>query len=215
MGWRRGRARAAGAKYLADCGPAPGRFARWETSSGGAWAGAAEMGGPGAVHRRPPRQGAAHARRLLPVGCGAPRRPGRGLRPPCQARQAPRGDAEGDHHPQRHGGAAQRVHAAQPGARRAQRHRPRLGPPLRERLGDGFFADFARAADDESRHFRWYSQRFAELGFSHCTSLWRECARSSSDVSARLAVIPLVQVPHQYCFLLCDACPNKYLFNFS
>ena len=58
----------------------------------------------------------------------------------------------------------------------------------------------------------------------HCTSvdsygdmpvhnlLWRECAKSSSDVSARLAVIPLVQVPHQYCFLPCDACPNTYMF---
>lgn len=37
--------------------------------------------------------------------------------------------------------------------------------PLRDTLGDGFFADFARVADDESRHFRWYSQRLAELGF--------------------------------------------------
>lgn len=37
------------------------------------------------------------------------------------------GDAEGDHHAQGDAGAAQRVHAAQPGARRAQRHRPRLG----------------------------------------------------------------------------------------
>ena len=37
--------------------------------------------------------------------------------------------------------------------------------PLRDMLGDGFFADFARVADDESRHFRWYSQRLAELGF--------------------------------------------------
>jgi hypothetical protein len=37
------------------------------------------------------------------------------------------GDAEGDYHAQGDGGAAQRVHAAQPGARRAQRHRPRMG----------------------------------------------------------------------------------------
>ncbi|CAD6233290.1 unnamed protein product [Miscanthus lutarioriparius] len=70
--------------------------------------------------------------------------------------------------------------------------------PLRDTLGDGFFADFARVADDESRHFRWYSQRLAELGFSYGDMpvhnlLWRECAKSSSDVSARLAVIPLVQ----------------------
>ncbi|CAO2186174.1 unnamed protein product [Urochloa humidicola] len=70
--------------------------------------------------------------------------------------------------------------------------------PLRDTLGDGFFADFARVADDESRHFRWYSQRLAELGFSYGDMpvhnlLWRECAKSSSDVSARLAVIPMVQ----------------------
>jgi hypothetical protein len=37
--------------------------------------------------------------------------------------------------------------------------------PLSDTLGDGFFADFARVADDESRHFRWYSQRLGELGF--------------------------------------------------
>ncbi|KAI5005849.1 hypothetical protein ZWY2020_033092 [Hordeum vulgare] len=70
--------------------------------------------------------------------------------------------------------------------------------PLRDTLGDGFFSDFARVADDESRHFRWYSQRLAELGFRYGDMpvhnlLWRECAKSSSDVSARMAVIPLVQ----------------------
>ncbi|XP_047055349.1 uncharacterized protein HI_0077-like [Lolium rigidum] len=70
--------------------------------------------------------------------------------------------------------------------------------PLRDTLGDGFFTDFARVADDESRHFRWYSQRLAELGFRYGDMpvhnlLWNECAKSSSDVSARMAVIPLVQ----------------------
>ena len=80
------------------------------------------------------------------------------------------GDAEGDRHPQGDGGAAQRVHAAQPGARRAQRHRPRLGhrhvvPAAQGHARDGFFADFARVAGDESRHIRLYSQRLAELGF--------------------------------------------------
>lgn len=34
-----------------------------------------------------------------------------------------------------------------------------------EELGDGFFGDFARVADDESRHFGWCQQRLAELGF--------------------------------------------------
>lgn len=32
-------------------------------------------------------------------------------------------------------------------------------------LGDGFFIDFARVADDESRHFAWCLQRLTELGF--------------------------------------------------
>lgn len=34
-----------------------------------------------------------------------------------------------------------------------------------DELGDDFFWDFARVADDESRHFSWCSQRLAELGF--------------------------------------------------
>lgn len=37
--------------------------------------------------------------------------------------------------------------------------------PYTELLGEGFFADFAHVADDESRHFGWCSQRLAELGF--------------------------------------------------
>ncbi|KVI04374.1 Ferritin/ribonucleotide reductase-like protein [Cynara cardunculus var. scolymus] len=70
--------------------------------------------------------------------------------------------------------------------------------PYNELLGDMFFADFARVADDESRHFAWCSQRLAELGFSYGDMpahnlLWRECEKSSDDVVARLAVIPLVQ----------------------
>lgn len=70
--------------------------------------------------------------------------------------------------------------------------------PYSELLGDMFFADFARVADDESRHFAWCSQRLAELGFSYGDMpahnlLWRECEKSSDDVVARLAVIPLVQ----------------------
>uniref|UniRef100_A0A0A9D9Y6 Uncharacterized protein n=1 Tax=Arundo donax TaxID=35708 RepID=A0A0A9D9Y6_ARUDO len=42
--------------------------------------------------------------------------------------------------------------------------------------------------------------------------LWRECAKSSSDVSARLAVIPLVQVPYQHSLFLCDGCPMCILY---
>ncbi|KAK9922700.1 hypothetical protein M0R45_031152 [Rubus argutus] len=53
-------------------------------------------------------------------------------------------------------------------------------------------------ADDESRHFSWCSQRLAELGFNYGDMpahnlLWRECEKSSENVAARLAVIPLVQ----------------------
>lgn len=69
---------------------------------------------------------------------------------------------------------------------------------LRSVLGDGFFADFARVADDESRHFGWCSQRLEELGFQYGDVashdfLWKECARTSSDVAPRLAIVPLVQ----------------------
>lgn len=67
-----------------------------------------------------------------------------------------------------------------------------------DELGDDFFWDFARVADDESRHFSWCSQRLAELGFNYGdipahNLLWRECEKSAGDVSARLAMIPMVQ----------------------
>ncbi|XP_021744947.1 uncharacterized protein LOC110710913 [Chenopodium quinoa] len=70
--------------------------------------------------------------------------------------------------------------------------------PYEEILGEGFFVDFAHVADDESRHFAWCSQRLSELGFSYGDMpahnlLWRECQKSSNDVAARLAAIPLVQ----------------------
>ncbi|KAH6764058.1 diiron containing four-helix bundle family ferritin protein [Perilla frutescens var. frutescens] len=70
--------------------------------------------------------------------------------------------------------------------------------PYMELLGEGFFADFAHVADDESRHFTWCSQRLGELGFSYGDMpahgvLWAECEKSSSNVAARLACIPLVQ----------------------
>ncbi|KAK6919155.1 Protein of unknown function DUF455 [Dillenia turbinata] len=67
-----------------------------------------------------------------------------------------------------------------------------------EILGQGFYEDFAHVADDESRHFGWCSQRLAELGFKYGDMpahnlLWRECEKSSDNVSARLVAIPLVQ----------------------
>lgn len=70
--------------------------------------------------------------------------------------------------------------------------------PYIELLGEGFFADFAHVADDESRHFTWCLQRLAELGFSYGNMpahgiLWAECEKSSNNVAARLACIPMVQ----------------------
>lgn len=70
--------------------------------------------------------------------------------------------------------------------------------PYYEILGEGFFDDFAHVADDESRHFVWCSQRLAELGFKYGDMpahnlLWRESEKSSDNVAARLAAIPLVQ----------------------
>ncbi|KAK8686046.1 hypothetical protein V6N13_125074 [Hibiscus sabdariffa] len=70
--------------------------------------------------------------------------------------------------------------------------------PFYDVLGEGFFADFAHVADDESRHFAWCSQRLAEIGFNYGDMpahnlLWRECEKSSDNVAARLAAIPLVQ----------------------
>ncbi|CAA7026446.1 unnamed protein product [Microthlaspi erraticum] len=70
--------------------------------------------------------------------------------------------------------------------------------PFFDVLGHDFFDDFAHVADDESRHFLWCSQRLAELGFKYGdipanNLLMRECEKSSNNVAARLAVIPLVQ----------------------
>ncbi|KAL2937959.1 hypothetical protein RDABS01_021408 [Bienertia sinuspersici] len=68
--------------------------------------------------------------------------------------------------------------------------------PYQEILGEDFFSDFAHVADDESRHFAWCVQRLSELGFSYGDMpahnlLWRECEKSSDNVAARLAAIPL------------------------
>eukprot|EP00850_Spirogloea_muscicola_P003598 SM000014S00386 [mRNA] locus=s14:990642:992916:- [translate_table: standard] len=65
-------------------------------------------------------------------------------------------------------------------------------------LSDCFFADFARVADDESRHLLWCLQRLEELGFRYGDMpahnlLWDGCERSAADVSSRLAVIPMMQ----------------------
>ncbi|GLI66629.1 hypothetical protein VaNZ11_010555 [Volvox africanus] len=65
-------------------------------------------------------------------------------------------------------------------------------------LPDQFYEDFARVADDESRHLGWCLQRMEELG--HCYGdmdahdlLWQGCRASSVDLGARLAVVPMSQ----------------------
>ena len=61
-----------------------------------------------------------------------------------------------------------------------------------------FYADFARVADDESRHLCWCLQRLAELGYKYGDMpahnlLWEGCIASASDVRERLAVVPMSQ----------------------
>ena len=62
-----------------------------------------------------------------------------------------------------------------------------------------FYADFARVADDESRHLGWCLQRLAELGHAYGDMdahnlLWEGAQATSDDVTARLALVPCVQV---------------------
>ncbi|KAL6747567.1 hypothetical protein V8C86DRAFT_1819161 [Haematococcus lacustris] len=64
-------------------------------------------------------------------------------------------------------------------------------PPL-------FFEDFARVADDEGRHLGWCLQRLAELGHQYGDMpahdmLWQGCQASSTDLTARLALVPMSQ----------------------
>ena len=65
-------------------------------------------------------------------------------------------------------------------------------------LPETFYADFARVADDESRHLGWCLQRIQELGYDYgCMPahnlLWEGCLASSGDVGKRLAVVPMSQ----------------------
>ena len=58
------------------------------------------------------------------------------------------------------------------------------------RLPDEFYADFARVADDESRHLGWCLQRMEELGHAYGDMpahnlLWEGAQMSSDDLSAR------------------------------
>lgn len=62
-----------------------------------------------------------------------------------------------------------------------------------------FYCDFARVADDESRHLGWCLQRLQELGHAYgCMPahdlLWEGAQLSGHDLGARLAVVPMSQV---------------------
>lgn len=66
------------------------------------------------------------------------------------------------------------------------------------RLPDAFYADFARVADDESRHLGWCLQRLWELDCRYGDMpahnlLWEGCMLSSEDIRERLAVVPMSQ----------------------
>jgi len=66
------------------------------------------------------------------------------------------------------------------------------------RLPDQFYLDFARVADDESRHLQWCLQRLKELGYDYgCMPahnlLWEGCQISAGDIASRLAIVPLSQ----------------------
>ncbi len=57
-------------------------------------------------------------------------------------------------------------------------------------LPAAFYEDFARVADDESRHFGWCLQRLGELGHRYGDMpahdlLWEGAQRSAFDLSAR------------------------------
>ena len=61
-----------------------------------------------------------------------------------------------------------------------------------------FYLDFARVADDESRHLGWCLQRMLELDCRYGDMpahnlLWEGCFASSRDVRERLAVVPMSQ----------------------
>ena len=66
-------------------------------------------------------------------------------------------------------------------------------------LPPAFYTDFARIADDESRHLGWCLQRLGELGYAYgCMPAhnlrWDGARVSSGDLGGRLAVVPLAQV---------------------
>lgn len=80
---------------------------------------------------------------------------------------------------------------------------PRTRPPLgaqhlHPQLPSGFFEDFARVADDESRHLGWCLQRLRELGHDYGdipahNRLWDAAQSTARDLHDRLVIVPCVQ----------------------
>ena len=65
-------------------------------------------------------------------------------------------------------------------------------------LPDRFFLDFAKVADDESRHLGWCLQRLQEMGVAYGdipahNVLWEGAQSTSNSLPARLAVVPCMQ----------------------
>ncbi|MEM9148052.1 MAG: ferritin-like domain-containing protein [Pseudomonadota bacterium] len=66
-----------------------------------------------------------------------------------------------------------------------------------ERLPIGFFDDWARAADEESKHFQLLSDRLEAHGVPYGAlpahaGMWRSAAATADDLLGRLAVVPMV-----------------------
>lgn len=69
---------------------------------------------------------------------------------------------------------------------------------LHPELPAGFFEDFARVADDESRHLGWCLQRLRELGHNYGdipahNRLWDAARSTAGDLADRLVIVPCVQ----------------------
>ena len=61
----------------------------------------------------------------------------------------------------------------------------------------GFYDDWVRAADEESKHFQLLSARLEALGSSYGAldahaGMWRAAADTATDLMGRLAVVPMV-----------------------
>ncbi|MEM6661978.1 MAG: ferritin-like domain-containing protein [Pseudomonadota bacterium] len=61
----------------------------------------------------------------------------------------------------------------------------------------GFYDDWVRAADEESKHFGLLSDRLSALGsgygeFDAHAGMWRAAAETAGDLPGRLAVVPMV-----------------------